>query len=92
MIRVYLFRIVHVRVNEKRVVRNLQIGEGIVRALPPPAPAIYNSSAGGQEETLDWEGEIKCNEDVTSVGFSTLNLMVKVSGVPFLVAQAAAQN
>ena len=53
------------------------LGEGKLQALPPHASAIDCFQT--QEIVLDWEGEVRCLEGITSGGFYTNFLVVKAS-------------
>ena len=67
-IRVFLLRQIIVCVHGQRAWRTCTIGEGALRLLP-----------SNDEQTMDWEGEVKCEEgSVDAGGFNTGNLVVKV--------------
>jgi hypothetical protein len=58
--------------------RNVAIGEGSVRALPPP----ISCKADGEDcscniVSLDWEGEVQSSDDVTVGGFNGGSLIVR---------------
>jgi hypothetical protein len=43
----------------------------------------------GDNQTLDWEGQVRCDEDVQAGGFNVGNLTVKVGGSDFLTAKTS---
>lgn len=73
-LRVFLARQILVEINGRKSWRNSTIGEGNVRPIPPPPT---NAATSRPEVSLDWEGEVKCRDDVQCVGFKSGNLMVK---------------
>ena len=77
-IRVFLLRQIIVSVFEQRAWRTCVIGEGNLRSLPPLLPDENTQLEDLQ--TVDWEGEVRCNESVQSGGFNVGNLTVKVGG------------
>lgn len=58
--------------------RSFVIGEGTLRPVPPDVASSTTlvPPADGYQ-TLNWEGEIKCQKNVTDVGFSVGKLMIK---------------
>jgi hypothetical protein len=56
--------------------RYIVIGEGKLRPLPPLE--LDTSSVKDGLESLDWEGEVQCDESVTVGAFSVGDLSVKV--------------
>ena len=60
--------------------RSFVIGEGTLRSVPPDVASSTTlvPPADGYQ-TLNWEGEIKCQKNVTDVGFSVGKLMIKAS-------------
>jgi len=78
VIRVHLLRQVCVMVRNQTAWRNAVIGEGKLWPLPPSqmtSPPVSDTSS--QEESLDWEGEVRCGETVTTGGFNAGNVSVK---------------
>jgi hypothetical protein len=75
VIRVFLLRQVLVEVRGQKGWRNCELGDGKLRALPP---AAANATTKNDEEVLDWEGEVRCREDITVGGFNIGKLVVKV--------------
>ncbi|KAF4567514.1 hypothetical protein EYR40_006517 [Pleurotus pulmonarius] len=74
-IRVSLARQVLVEVHERKSWRSSTLGEGSVWPVPPSAPVSLDSDS--HEVTIDWSGEVRCGEDITSGGFSTGGLVIK---------------
>ena len=75
-VRVMLTRQVLVVRNGDKVWRNSIIGEGTVYPLPPPL--IRDACLGTREESLDWKGQIRCNEDAAVGTFVTSMVQVQV--------------
>lgn len=68
-VRAQLLQQIVVMVDSCKVVKNSTVGEGVVHPLPP---SLYRDRClGTMEETLDWEGFVKCNDDVKVGSFST---------------------
>jgi len=61
--------------------KNITLGEGTLSPRPPPivTSSIPTFEGQSEEDSLDWEGEVRCDEDVTrgTPGFITRDLMVK---------------
>lgn len=75
MISVHILRQTHVDTRGQKAWRNKILGEGEVWEIPPIASSIDEP----QDAThLDWEGEVRCEEDVSVGGFQTANVVVKV--------------
>jgi len=74
-IRVFLLRQITVSVFGQRAWRDCVIGEGKLRLLPPLPPDLYPCSEDCQ--TADWEGEVRCDEDIQTGGFNVGNFSVK---------------
>ncbi|CAL1712387.1 unnamed protein product [Somion occarium] len=75
-VRVYLLRQILVKVNGTKSWRNIVLGEGKMY----PVQAQYHACPGAEsyaEQALDWEGELKCNGDVTVGGFNSGPLVLK---------------
>ncbi|KAJ7133425.1 hypothetical protein C8R44DRAFT_663992 [Mycena epipterygia] len=81
-VRVFLTRMVTVECRGKTTCRVMRIGEGRFRPLPP----IVNFDCDCRRrcepvescvQNLDWDGQIKCNPDVTVGGFQAAGLTVK---------------
>lgn len=75
-VRVLLVRQVVVNRDGNRIWRNSNIGQGVVRPLPPPL--IRDRCLGTREESLDWTGHIKCDEDIEAGSFVTSSVHVQV--------------
>lgn len=56
--------------------RNVGIGEGSLRPVPPLASEIQPGPEF--EKHMDWEGELKCQPDVEVGSFLTAGVSVKV--------------
>ncbi|KAG2101079.1 uncharacterized protein F5147DRAFT_318831 [Suillus discolor] len=79
-IRVYLLRQVVVKVFEKQKVSKRIIGEGKLTyssPLPDNHHSYRNVPLGEGIDCLDWDGELRCTEDVTVGSFATNPLSVK---------------
>ena len=76
--------------------RNVVLGEGTLTSVPPLATSCYCPVSSTREEHLDWEGELKCNDDVIAANFSIGNSTVKefviVSITPPLEAKSLLQD
>lgn len=73
-VRVLIIRQVIVTHNGNKVWRNSNIGQGVVEPLPPP----HIRDIGTREESLDWKGHVKCQEDVNAPSFNASSVHVKV--------------
>lgn len=71
-IRVFLTRQIYVEIFGRESWRSLTIGEGIVRSLPPMG---LDELPG--ETAVDWEGTVRCDDDITCGSFSISHLTVK---------------
>ncbi|KAJ7078659.1 hypothetical protein C8R44DRAFT_754824 [Mycena epipterygia] len=83
-VRVYLTRMVTFEYRGKTNWRVMRVGEGRFRPLPPGPVVNFNCDcqptcdpAGSCMQTLDWDGEVKCDPDVTAGGFQAAGLTVK---------------
>jgi hypothetical protein len=76
VIRVFLARQIYVEVNGRQSWRTITVGEGTLRPIPPVES--YNPDADSPEISVDWEGEVRCKEDVTCASFNINRLVVKV--------------
>ncbi|KAJ7497432.1 hypothetical protein FB451DRAFT_1018371 [Mycena latifolia] len=74
VIRVYLARQIYVEVNGRQSWRNITVGEGSLRPIPPVASSTHDEHS---EVAVDWEGEVRCRSDVTCASFNISNLVVK---------------
>lgn len=78
-IRVYLLRQICAKVHGQKAWKNVVLGEGKLSPLEhPPSWSPSPSSFGEEDHALDWEGEVRCNEDVTTASFIAGELLVKV--------------
>ncbi|KAJ7680465.1 hypothetical protein DFH06DRAFT_1265456 [Mycena polygramma] len=75
IIRVFLARQIFMDVNGRHSWRNITIGEGTLRPIPPPES--YNAEADLGEVSVDWEGEVRCRDDVTCASFNIGRLVIK---------------
>jgi len=73
-LRVFLSREVTVEVFGQITRRTSVLGEAILVALPPVA-----STLNREEGVLDWEGAVRCADNISSGGFFTHHLTVRVS-------------
>lgn len=79
-VRVYLMRQVTVILKGIHSIRKSTIGEGTLRSLPPGAPMaplLRSQSLGVGLSTLDYEGEVRANSDVTVGQFVMNRLQVR---------------
>jgi hypothetical protein len=90
VVRVFLYRQIRVEINGKRVSRTIALGEGTLRTLTPNL-SLSSALSDDVLESLDWEGEVKCNKDVTIGGFSLDWLIVKVT-LSFILAKMSMTN
>ncbi|KDQ62637.1 hypothetical protein JAAARDRAFT_189931 [Jaapia argillacea MUCL 33604] len=74
-VRVFLYRQITAEVRKKKARKICVIGEGELRPLPPEESA--QSPCHLADESLDWEGEVKCDESVTIGGFKIGPLVVE---------------
>jgi len=75
IVRVFLMRQVVATAYGHKARRNLVIGEGELRPLPPleiDAPSVKDGL-----DSLDWEGEVRCDESVTVGAFNVGELSMK---------------
>lgn len=56
--------------------RNVDIGDGCLRPVPPLASEIQPGPE--IEKHMDWEGELRCQPDVEVGGFFAAGVSVKV--------------
>jgi hypothetical protein len=78
-LRVFIARQILVEINQRKSWRNSTLGEGTVRPIPTCTCAQDTPRQDDSEPiTADWEGDVRCREDVNSVGFNAGNVIVKV--------------
>jgi hypothetical protein len=82
-VRVYLLRQIIMAVRGQLSIRQFSIGEGNVRSLPPGAslPSMSRSESeplGDGMSTLDYEGEVQPDPDITVGQFGMSRLQVRV--------------
>jgi hypothetical protein len=85
-VRVYLMRQVTVVLKGIHSIRKSTIGEGTLRSLPPGAPMaplLRSQSLAVGLSTLDYEGEVRANSDVTVGQFILNRLQVRVRQLLF---------
>ncbi|KAJ6625496.1 hypothetical protein B0H10DRAFT_1782999 [Mycena sp. CBHHK59/15] len=75
IVRVFLARQVFVEINGRQSWRNITVGEGQLRPIPPGASSTYSVDA--TEISVDWEGEVRCKNHVTCASFNINHLVVK---------------
>jgi hypothetical protein len=75
VLRVFLLRQVTVEIQGQKSWRNSTVGEGRVWPTPPLLSNCCPSVSSGH---LDWEGELRVNQDVDVGGFNVVNVQVKV--------------
>lgn len=76
-LRVFLARQISVEVNGRHTWRNSILGEGTTRPVAPHASSTCERHAA-EDVSADWEGEVRCRDDVTCGGFDIKGLIVKV--------------
>ncbi|KAJ7318171.1 hypothetical protein DFH08DRAFT_790065 [Mycena albidolilacea] len=76
-VRVYITRMVTFEHRGKSTWRLHRIGEGSFSPLPPMADYDCRKACDPCVETLDWNGEIKCDSAVSIGGFQAAGLTVK---------------
>jgi hypothetical protein len=80
-VRVYLLRQVIIAVKGQLATRQFSIGEGHLRSLPPGAslpPPLRSQPSDDGLSTLDYEGEVHPNSDVTVGQFGMTRLQIRV--------------
>ncbi|KAJ7780524.1 hypothetical protein DFH07DRAFT_433049 [Mycena maculata] len=75
IIRVFLARQVFVEINGRETWRNITVGEGKLRPIPPVASD--GPDVNPSEASVDWEGEVRCKSDVNCASFNISHLVVK---------------
>ena len=75
-VRVYLLRHVSIDIRGYKSSRNTIIAEAQLREIPPTTDSCYESP---DIVHLDWEGELSCSEDIIVGGFTTSNIVMKVT-------------
>ena len=86
-VRVYLQRHVIIVIKGQQLTRRFPIGEGKVRSLPPSAspPSMLRSQPLSHGlSSLDYEGEVRANPDITVGQFTMSKLQVRVRQSPTL--------
>jgi hypothetical protein len=78
-LRIFLSREITVEVFGQRTTRTTVLGEATFRALPPVTLQKTTTTLRDESEVLDWEGEVRCAEDISTGGFFTETLVVRVS-------------
>ncbi|KAF5316906.1 hypothetical protein D9611_003884 [Ephemerocybe angulata] len=72
-VRVRIVRQIQVEVDGHKRVRTLTIGTSKLNPMPPALAEVHSTN----EICVDWQGEVKCMEDITCGGFSAGGLLVK---------------
>lgn len=79
-VRVYIARQVVVEINGRRRLRTTELGTAKLRAVPPLAMNKPMSNTEADDDVyVDWEGEVRCWGEVSTGGFFSGPLIVKVS-------------
>lgn len=86
VVRVYILRQITAQVNGQKAWRSMVLGEGSLRPLQQTS-LDRESLSEHSLQSLDWEGEVRCNEDVTTGSFVSGDLMVKVCGIRSFVLE-----
>lgn len=86
IIRVFLARHILIEVNGKQSWRNTSVGEGKLWPVAPNHTAEHAQPSDDAEVTVDWEGEVRCRDDVKTGSFNVGSLVVKVSAEPDLMS------
>ncbi|KIK67269.1 hypothetical protein GYMLUDRAFT_156029 [Collybiopsis luxurians FD-317 M1] len=73
-VRVLITRQIMVEANTRKCWRTRTLGEGTVRALPPP---FIDAPCQKDEVYADWEGEVRCDKNVQYGGFNVGAVTVK---------------
>ncbi|KAJ6584091.1 hypothetical protein DFH09DRAFT_1144252 [Mycena vulgaris] len=73
LVRVHLMRRISLFVRGERQHKDIGIGEGVVSGLPPPISSVENS----HEATIDWAGEVRCDDNITAGTFDVGALCTK---------------
>jgi len=73
-IRAFITRHTLVETQTRRCWKASTLGEGILRPIAPPADATFSED---EEVYVDWEGEVRCEQDVLYGGFNTGPVIVK---------------
>ncbi|KAL0960782.1 hypothetical protein HGRIS_005803 [Hohenbuehelia grisea] len=76
-IRVFLLRQIAVEVRAQKAWRNCTLGEGKLWPLPPRATSTDCLISADEDAHLDWEGEVRCREDIIVGGFNAGKVTVK---------------
>ncbi|KAH9480603.1 hypothetical protein JR316_0007203 [Psilocybe cubensis] len=75
LLKVSLLRQVSVTMKGLKSFKNSIIGEGSIRAIPPDLTACPMGTC--REGHVDWEGELRCSEDIVTGGFDATSVHVK---------------
>lgn len=80
LLRVYLIR--QVMIDSKKLTswRNTVLGEGTISPVPPAFSTCPCATTGPecQERHVDWEGEVRCRDDIDVGSFGVMHVSVKV--------------
>ncbi|KAF5354938.1 hypothetical protein D9756_005408 [Leucocoprinus leucothites] len=66
-----------VKIRGKKAAKTVSIGSGKLRPVPPTDLGVGGASTPQDDMCLEWEGDVKCEEKVTSGGFDIGCLDVK---------------
>lgn len=58
--------------------RNTVLGEGTISPVPPAFCSCSCDITGCLERHVDWEGEVRCNDDTDVGSFEVMHVNVKV--------------
>ncbi|PPQ92850.1 hypothetical protein CVT25_004338 [Psilocybe cyanescens] len=75
LLKVSLLRQVSVTMKGLKSFKNTIIGEGSIWPIPPDLSACTLGTC--REGHVDWEGELRCSEDITAGGFDASSVHVK---------------
>ncbi|KAF8798483.1 hypothetical protein BYT27DRAFT_7122833 [Phlegmacium glaucopus] len=77
LVRVTLLRQVSVTVRREKAWSNSILGEGTIWPVPPDLSNCCATLGRYSEGSIDWEGEVRCQSNVTVGGFNAANVQVK---------------
>ncbi|KAF8798905.1 hypothetical protein BYT27DRAFT_7202631 [Phlegmacium glaucopus] len=77
LVRVTLLRQVSVTVRRETTWSNSILGEGTIWPVPPDLSNCCATLGRYSEGSIDWEGEVRCQSNVTVGGFNAANVQVK---------------
>jgi len=78
LVRVTLLRQVSVIIRREHAFSNSILGEGTIWPVRPDLSSCCPTCGRHSEGSIDWEGEVRCQSDVTVGGFHAANVEVRV--------------